>query len=131
MKRLFQHYEGEVKPLKSLNLSSLYCFYDEVHTTHVVFIWLGINDNASWLRIFIDDIYCGIDAYQKIEFEDDDLLLTNYDDWVKGLTIQSADVTTPHPNEPFYIKLTIKLSNKKQLILKSCSSDERCSLSLS
>ena len=128
MDRIFQHYEGEVSDIKGAKLSRLKCLYDdEFEVNDVLLFW--IQTDTSWLRIYIDGVYCGIDKYKtdeshEDEDEDDNLRLVNYDLWVKDKYIEKATVKSD--NLPL-ITLTILLSDISSIVL-DCNKDEICSL---
>lgn len=126
MKRLFQHYEGEVKEIEGLSLKRLRLLIDdESEKENVILFWLQTKN--SWLRIFIDGCYCGIDEYETNESEndlDDDVSFRIEDNWIKDLVIKKAKVESK--NLPL-ITLTIDFTNETQLIL-NCDKDEDCTL---
>ncbi len=126
MKRLFQHYEGEIKEIEGLTLQRLRLLInDESEKEDVILFWVQTDKN--WLRIFIDGCYCGIDEYEADESDtdmDDGVSFRIQDDWVENLTIKKAWVVSG--NLPL-ITLTIDLTDGTQLIY-DCDKDEECSL---
>ncbi|MCH2231785.1 MAG: hypothetical protein MK105_15735 [Crocinitomicaceae bacterium] len=127
MKRLFQHYEGEIQGLIGKELKNLKSLHDK-NDNDVILIWL--ESGNSWFRVFIDGVYCGVDEYENDEsiydVEEDDDLLIEHKKWVNGMTINKAKVESWVLPE---IKLTLELSSDTKLILK-CDKNEFCSLNI-
>jgi hypothetical protein len=117
--RLFQDCKGEIIKLRGLKLQGLKCLYSR-ETNHVILFWLEV-DNTSWIRVFIDGIYCGVDSYEEDfsqqDADSDDDFLINHDTRVNGLTIISAFVESEDISEPPFITLKINLTQNRQLIL--------------
>jgi hypothetical protein len=126
MKRLFQHYIGEIKEIEGLTLKGLRLLIDdESKKENIILLWL--QTESSWLRIFIDGSYCGVDEYDTNESDndmDDDVSYKIKDDWVQNLKIKKAKVESL--NLPL-ITLTIDFTNETQLIL-NCDENEDCSI---
>jgi hypothetical protein len=102
-----------------LKLRGLKCLYSR-ETNQVILFWSEV-DNTSWIRVFIDRIYCGVDSYEE-DFsqqgaDSDDDLLINHDTMINGLTIISAFVESEDTNESPFITLKINLTQNRQLIL--------------
>lgn len=127
MKRVFQHYTGEVECLKGLKILGLSCLYHRRSGNRdAILFWMEAGDK-KWYRIFIDGTYCGVDEYSFNNSGsdlDENLELRNHDSFVKGLRIKSA-----HVKSAFLpvIKLTISFDNESVLIF-DCNSEEKCSL---
>ena len=123
MKRLFQNYKGEVKALNGLILKEL-CYLKH-SDDDIILLWLRTEN--SFLRIFIDGCYCGIDEYSEDNSKDDiddDMILIDKTKWIKDLTIKSTFVkakTLP------LISMTIVFTNGSELVF-SCNKEEKCSL---
>lgn len=128
MQRLFQHDHGEVNQLRGLKLKGLQCLFDdETPNDDVILFWL--ETKTSWLRIFIDGTYCGIDQYAQDESErddDDGVSFVKFDKVVSGTTILSALVES---QDLPLIALTITLSNGTRLIL-DCDADGKSTLKI-
>lgn len=118
MKRVFQHYKGEIEDLKGLRIQGLLCLYhNEGSNEGVILIWLESIEN-KWFRIFIDNSYCGVDKYDTNHSEsdlDDGIAFKNYDSRVNGLTIESAIVITDHHQN---IELGFRLHNGSRFTLE-------------
>ena len=101
MNRLFQHYEGEISKIQGKKVKSLTSLIDdESKSENVILLWLEIEN--SWLRIFIDGTYCGVDEYESNESEndlDDGVSFQNYDEMIRDLEIKEAKVISG--NLPF------------------------------
>ncbi len=126
MKRLFQHYQGEIKELNGIRLKGLKCLFDNTSKEDdVILFWLETETN--WLRIFIDGCYCGIDEYKLDESKndlDDDVSFVSFDDNVKDTIIVRSKVESL--DLPL-ITMTLGLSNDTNLIL-DCDLEEKCAL---
>ncbi len=128
--RIFQDYEGDIKEVVGLQISGLKAIVDQVDY-HVILIWIGVNNNSSWYRIFIDGYYCGIDIYESDlsnEDLDDDILIVDYT-CINGETIENTSVEAG--NEIYgesSIVLTIEFLSGKKLLLFCYDSDGECKL---
>lgn len=127
IKRLFQHYEGIVKPLEGVVLNEIKYLYDnESEHEDIILVWLK-TDSDTWIRIFIDGAYCGIDEYLYDESEcdlDESVSIVDYSRWINGNSITNANVDSTELPE---ITLSINLSNKKRIVF-ACDQDENCSI---
>jgi len=64
MNRLFQDSEGQIPKIQGKKLEELKVLFDIEEGENkgdVILFWL--KSSKSWLRIFIDGSYCGIDEY--------------------------------------------------------------------
>lgn len=127
MKRIFQHYKGEIDYLKGLRIQSLLCLYHNgAGKEGVILLWLE-SIERKWYRIFIDNSYCGVDEYDKNDSEsdlDDGVAFKNHDSRVNGLGIESAIVVDDHSQNT---ELTIRLDNGSFFLL-NCDNEGLCKL---
>ena len=128
MNRLFQHYEGEISKIQGKKVKSLTSLIDdESKSENVILLWLEIEN--SWLRIFIDGTYCGVDEYESNESEndlDDGVSFQNYDEMIRDLEIKEAKVISG--NLPL-ITLSIEFTDESLMIL-NCDEYENCKLKI-
>jgi len=125
VKRLFQHYSGEVNALAGLELKSLQLFVDSHNEEDIILMW--VETEMGWLRIFIDGAYCGIDIYEtdrSIDDWDDGVTCISRNNLVCGKRIQKAIVTSAVLPE---IQFSIYFEGGSFLHLK-CDQNEICRL---
>ena len=82
MERIFQHDHGRVTALEGLEIQGAKILINEDDDSIVV-IWLCSRQDNTWYRIFIDGIYCAVDAYQT------DGSRSDLDDGIKMADISS------------------------------------------
>lgn len=128
--RIFQDYEGYVKKITGLKVSSLKAIIDQ-ENDDIILIWIGVNNDLSWYRIFIDGCYCGIDYYDKDlsnEDLDDDVICVNYncinDEIIVKAKVESGNVTFGDSS----ILLIIEFISGKKLLLYCYDFDGVCKL---
>lgn len=118
-KRIFQDYEGHVKEITGLKVCSLKVIIDR-ENNDIILIWIGVNNNSNWYRIFIDGCYCGIDYYKNDlsnEDLDDDVICVDCncinDEIIIRAKVESGNVIFGDSS----ILLTIKFLSGKKLLL--------------
>ena len=123
-KRLFQDDNGTIDALQNIGLTSFKYLYDhESEKENILLLWFK-TDRDTWLRIFINPIYCGIDEnlYDESSSDlDEHMTLVEYNRWIENSTITHAQVTMTELQE---IELTLNLSNNNRIIFAIDSSEK-------
>ncbi len=94
MKRIFQHYEGEIKDLSGSHFSTVKAVVNSLDNS-VVVLWLYDKHKGVWYRLFIDGVYCGIDQFlndKSLEDIDDDIIIINHSAWFQDKKLLEAEV---------------------------------------
>jgi len=124
LKRIFQDNTGTIEAIQNLGLTSFKYLYDhESEKENIVLLWFK-TDRETWLRVFINAIYCGIDEYLYDESSSDlkeNMTLVEYNRWVDNSTITSAQVTLTDLQD---ITLTLELSNNNSIVYTFDSSEK-------
>lgn len=131
--RIFQDYEGYAEELTGLKVSCLKALIDQANNDDTILIWIGVNDNSNWYRIFIDGYYCGIDCYKtdlSNDDLDDDVIYVDYncinDEIIVSTKVESGNVNLGYSS----ILLTIEFLSGKKLLLFCLDSDGVCKLEI-
>ncbi len=94
MKRIFQHYEGEIEALSASHFSTVKAVVNSLDNS-VVVLWLHDKHKGFWYRLFIDGVYCGIDQFsddRSLEDIDDDITIIDHSVWFQDKKLFEAEV---------------------------------------
>ncbi len=94
MKRIFQHYEGDIEALSESHFSTVKAVVNSLDNS-VVVLWLHDKRKEFWYRLFIDGIYCGIDQFSEdksLEDMDDDIIIIDHSSWFQVKILLKAKV---------------------------------------
>ena len=94
MKRIFQHYEGDIEALSESHFSTVKAVVNSFDNS-VVVLWLHDKHKGFWYRLFIDGVYCGIDQFSAdryLEDIDDDIIIIDHSAWFQDKKLLEAKV---------------------------------------
>ena len=94
MKRIFQHYEGEIEAFSQSHFSTVKSVVNSLDNS-VVVLWLQDKQKEFWYRLFIDGVYCGIDQFsddKSFEDIDDDIIIMDHSAWFQDKKLLEANV---------------------------------------
>ena len=94
MKRIFQHYEGDIEALSESHISTVKAVVNSLDNS-VVVLWLHDKHKGFWYRLFIDGVYCGIDQFpddRSLEDIDDDIIIIDHSAWFQDKKLLEAEV---------------------------------------
>lgn len=96
VKRIFQHFEGDIEELVGAHFSAAKAVVDN-DSGELIVLWLYEDSRASWYRIFLDGIYCGIDKFSydgSADDADDHLTIKDLSHIFYDETVEKASVTS-------------------------------------
>jgi hypothetical protein len=92
MRRIFQHYTGDVPELEGLKIGHAKTLVNEDDQSIIV-LWLSNRSGNIWYRIFIDGSYCGIDEYKadaSYQDLDEGVKIENISSWFEDDRVLSV-----------------------------------------
>lgn len=125
MKRIFQHYEGEIEAFSQSHFSTVKSVVNSLDNS-VVVLWLHDKHKEFWYRLFIDGVYCGIDQFsddKSFEDIDDDIIIVDHSAWFQHKKIITAFVTSDNNDSPC-IKVSLKFDQSRCQLVYQCQSDQ-------
>jgi len=142
MTLIFQDAEGEITELLNRSIEQIICIDGVAHKnrfTNIILVWLKIEQEKYWYRIFFDAGLCFFSRYHYSEFlesyaEDIDnsencpVYQIDLQFELRGLTISSAFVYPT--NSPHGIEFKIFFNNGDYLIMQGINFDSDISLSI-
>ena len=121
MKRIFQHYEGEIEALSGSHYSTVKAVVNSFDNS-VVVLWLHDKRKGFWYRLFIDGIYCGIDQLSgdnSLEDMDDDIIIIDHSAWFQDKILLKAKVLSGSGDLPDMVASLEFAKSECQLIYRA------------